>query len=75
MLLTPHQSQYYAWQLTRHAASNSLESLAPTLVNAQIDLNPHQVEAALDEVRLNTRPKASVWLTQLHHNHKRYCWL
>ena len=47
MLLTPYQSQYYAWQLTRHAASNSLESLAPTLVNAQIDLNPHQVEAAL----------------------------
>ena len=47
MLLTPHQSQYYAWQLTRHAASNTLESLAPTLVNAQIDLNPHQVEAAL----------------------------
>lgn len=47
MLLTPYQAQYYAWQLTRHAASNSLESLAPTLVNAQIDLNPHQVEAAL----------------------------
>ncbi|MEB4593229.1 SNF2-related protein [Candidatus Thiothrix sp. Deng01] len=47
MQLTPHQSQYFAWQLTRHAASNSLESLAPTLVNAQIDLNPHQVEAAL----------------------------
>lgn len=47
MLLTPYQSQYFAWQLTRHAASNSLESLAPTLVNAQIDLNPHQVEAAL----------------------------
>lgn len=45
--LTSYQSQYYAWQLTRHAASNSLESLAPTLVNAQIDLNPHQVEAAL----------------------------
>ncbi len=47
MLLTQYQSQYYAWQLTRHAASNTLESLAPTLVNAQIDLNPHQVEAAL----------------------------
>ena len=47
MLLTPYQAQYYAWQLTRHAASASLESLAPTLVNAQIDLNPHQVEAAL----------------------------
>lgn len=47
MLLTPYQTQYYAWQLTRHAASNSLESLAPTLVNAQIDINPHQVAAAL----------------------------
>lgn len=46
-LLTPHQSQYYAWQLTRRAASDSVESLAGTLVDSQVDLNPHQVEAAL----------------------------
>ena len=46
-LLTPHQSQYIAWLLTRRAAGDSVESLASTLVDSQVDLNPHQVEAAL----------------------------
>ena len=46
-LLTPHQSQYFAWLLTRRAAGNSVESLASILVDSQVDLNPHQVEAAL----------------------------
>ncbi|GLX87493.1 helicase SNF2 [Pseudomonas fragi] len=46
-LLTPQQSQYIAWQLTRRAASGSVESLAGALVDSQVDLNPHQVEAAL----------------------------
>ena len=46
-ILTPHQSQYYAWQLTRKSASDSVESFAATLVDAQVDLNPHQVDAAL----------------------------
>ena len=44
---TPQQSQYLAWQLTRRAASDSIESLAATLVDSQVDLNPHQVDAAL----------------------------
>lgn len=46
-LLTPHQSQYIAWLLTRRAAGDTVESLASTLVDSQVDLNPHQVEAAL----------------------------
>lgn len=46
-LLTQHQSQYFAWLLTRRAASDTVESLASTLVDSQVDLNPHQVEAAL----------------------------
>jgi ERCC4-related helicase len=45
--LTAYQSQYYAWLLTRRAASDTMESLASTLVDSQVDLNPHQVEAAL----------------------------
>ncbi len=45
--LTQHQSLYYAWLLTRRAAGDSVESLATTLVDSQVDLNPHQVEAAL----------------------------
>jgi len=39
--LMPHQSQYVAWLLTRHAAGDSVESLASTLVDSQVDLNPH----------------------------------
>jgi hypothetical protein len=46
-LLTAHQSQYFAWLLTRRAAGDSVKSLASTLVDAQADLNPHQVDAAL----------------------------
>jgi len=43
----PHQSLYCAWQLTRRTAGDTVESLASTLVDAQVDLNPHQVDAAL----------------------------
>jgi ERCC4-related helicase len=46
-ILTEHQSQYCAWLLTRRAAGDSVESLASTLVDSQVDLNPHQVDAAL----------------------------
>ena len=45
--LTQYQSQYYAWLLTRRVAGDSVESLASTLVDSQVDLNPHQVDAAL----------------------------
>lgn len=45
--LTPYQSQYAAWQLSRRMALDSVDLLASTLVDAQVDLNPHQVEAAL----------------------------
>lgn len=46
-MLTSQQCNYLAWQLTRKVADGSLESLAPTLMDSQVDLNPHQVEAAL----------------------------
>ncbi|MUV13362.1 SNF2-related protein [Noviluteimonas gilva] len=46
-LLTPYQSQYVAWLLTRKAPGDTVESLASTLVDSQVDLNPHQVDAAL----------------------------
>ena len=45
--LTPYQSQYIAWQLSRRMGADSADLLASTLVDAQVDLNPHQVEAAL----------------------------
>lgn len=47
MITTPFHSKYLAYELTRQLSSDSSEKLASTLVNAQVDLNPHQVEAAL----------------------------
>ncbi len=47
MLLTPYHAAYFAHELTKRNASDSLEKLAGTLVDAQVDLNPHQVDAAL----------------------------
>ena len=76
--LTPYHSQYFAWQITRRAASDSVDSLGSTLVDSQVDLNPHQVEAALfacqnplslgvilaDEVGLGKTIEAGLVLTQ-----------
>lgn len=47
MQLTPHQIRYFAHELTRRHSSDSVEKLASVLADAQVDLNPHQVEAAL----------------------------
>lgn len=45
--LTPYHAKYFAYELTKRSASDSVQKLASTLVDAQVDLNPHQVEAAL----------------------------
>ncbi len=45
--ITPYQTQYLAWVLSRQIGRDSLDLLASTLVDARVDLNPHQVEAAL----------------------------
>jgi len=47
MLLTPYHAKYFAHELTKRSSSDSMQKLASTLVDAQVDLNPHQVEAAL----------------------------
>jgi adenine-specific DNA-methyltransferase len=47
MRLTDHHAKYFAHELTRRNPSDGAERLAGTLVDAQVDLNPHQVEAAL----------------------------
>ena len=47
MKLTPYHAKYIAHELTRRCASDSVERLTAVLSDAQIDLNPHQVEAAL----------------------------
>lgn len=44
---TPHHAKYFAHELTKRCPSDSIEKLASALVDAQVDLNPHQIEAAL----------------------------
>lgn len=46
-MLTPYHAKYFAYELTKRCPSDSLEKLSATLSNAQVDLNPHQIEAAL----------------------------
>ncbi len=47
MNLTDFHAKYLAHELTRRFASDSEEKLASVLSDAQVDLNPHHVEAAL----------------------------
>ena len=47
MQLTSHHIRYFAHQLTRRYSSDSVEKLASVLADAQVDLDPHKVEAAL----------------------------
>lgn len=47
VMLSNQQKQYLSWLLTKKSADNSIDSLASTLIDSQVDLNPHQVDAAL----------------------------
>jgi superfamily II DNA or RNA helicase len=46
MSLTPHHAKYYAHDLTRRGAAG-MDRLSMSLFDAAVDLNPHQIEAAL----------------------------
>jgi ERCC4-related helicase len=45
--LTAYHAKYFAYELTKRCASDSLEKLTGALMDAQVDLNPHQIDAAL----------------------------
>src|SRR5260221_9146927 len=47
MGITDHQAKYFAHELTRRFPPDDASRLAGALVDAQVDLNPHQVDAAL----------------------------
>lgn len=47
MKITDYHAKFFAYELTKRCSSDSLEKLSSTLSNAQVDLNPHQIEAAL----------------------------
>ncbi len=83
--ITPFHAQYFAHELTRRCPSDSVDKLAASLANAQVDLNPHQVEAALfafqsplskgailaDEVGLGKTIEAGLLLSQQWAERKR----
>ena len=78
MKLTNHQAKYFAYELSKKCKSDSSEKFGATLMDAKVDLNPHQVEAALfafksplsngailaDEVGLGKTIEAGILLSQ-----------
>ena len=84
MSITPHQGKYFAYDLTRRA-TNGIDRLSMALFDAAVDLNPHQVEAALfvlhsplskgvilaDEVGLGKTIEAGIVLCQFWAERKR----
>ena len=85
MQLTPYHAKYFAYELTKRCSSNSIQKFAASLSDAQVDLNPHQVEAALfafrsplskgailaDEVGLGKTIEAGILLLQKWAERKR----
>ena len=85
MPLTDYHAKYFAYELTKRCPSDSPERFAGALVDAQVDLNPHQIEAALfafrsplsrgallaDEVGLGKTIEAGLVLSQKWAERKR----
>ncbi len=46
-MISPHQACFYAYELTRLGTVGEFDRLSTTLFDSKVDLNPHQVEAAL----------------------------
>lgn len=46
-MITDYHAKYFAYELTKRSPSDSLEKLTGAVASAQVDLNPHQVDAAL----------------------------
>lgn len=77
-MITDFHAKYYANELTKKSSSDSFEKLACILADAQVDLNPHQIDAALfafksplstgailaDEVGLGKTIEAGIILSQ-----------
>lgn len=77
-MITQFQAKYYSHQLLKRKASDDSEKLGTALIDAKVDLNPHQIEAALfafnsplskgailaDEVGLGKTIEAGILLSQ-----------
>src|SRR2546426_4897906 len=47
MQLTDYHAKYFAHELTRRYPTDSVDRMAGAVASAQVDLNPHQIDAAL----------------------------
>lgn len=82
---TAYHAKYFAYELTKRAGADQADKLAQSLSNAMVDLNPHQVDAALfafrsplsrgailaDEVGLGKTIEAGIIISQLWAEKKR----
>ncbi|MYM88428.1 DEAD/DEAH box helicase family protein [Rugamonas sp. FT82W] len=50
-MISAYHAKYYAHELTRRHAGDSVGRLSQSLFDASVDLNPHQIEAALFALR------------------------
>ncbi len=48
---TAYHSQYWAHALSLLGSGGNIESLSRSIANARVDLNPHQIDAALFALR------------------------
>ena len=85
MQYSPHQLAYFAHKLTLRGPTDSMDRMAGALLDAQVDLNPHQIDAALfavsnplskgailaDEVGLGKTIEAGLLLAQRWAERKR----
>ena len=46
-MITKYHAKYYATVLSNQAIGGQIDSLSQSLLNAAVDINPHQIEAAL----------------------------
>ena len=83
---TPHQSRYFAEQLLLKRPPSSVDSIVSAMSGVKVDLNPHQVDAALfamksplgngalmaDEVGLGKTIEAGLVLAQYWAERKRH---
>lgn len=50
-MFSAYHAKYYAHELTRRHAADGVDRLSQSLFDASVDLNPHQIEAALFALR------------------------
>lgn len=50
-MISAYHAKYYAHELTRRHAAEGVDRLSQSLFDARVDLNPHQIEAALFVLR------------------------